>query len=182
MKVEIQGKQMQVLINEERLQARIAELGELLTREYEGKELVLLVVLKGSIMFAADLARAIELPLSLEFMGLSSYGDSTETSGVVRVTLDLSKPVHNKHVLIVEDIVDSGLTMRYLLNNLSTRGPESLKVCTLLHKPARRQVDVPLDYIGFDIGDHFVVGYGLDYDQKYRNLPFIAHMVDEADL
>ena len=129
-------------------------------------------------LFAADLCRQIDLPLSLEFMGLSSYGSSTQTSGVVRVTLDLSRPVRDKHVLIVEDIVDTGLTMKYLLANIGTREPASLKVCTLLHKPSRTEVEVEMDYVGFTIENHFVIGYGLDFDQKYRNLPQIGYMVD----
>jgi len=180
MDVNIHGKSMEVLLSEEVIQARVAELGEQLTRDYEGKDLVLLVVLKGSILFAADLSRHIQLPLALEFMGLSSYGESTESSGIVRMTLDLSKPVVGKNVVIVEDIVDTGLTMQYLLDNLATRHPASLKVCTLLHKPSRCRVEVPLDYVGFTIEDHFVVGYGLDYEQKYRNLGFIGRMTDEA--
>lgn len=178
MDVQIDGKTMHVLLDEETIQRRIREVGAELTEEYRGKDLVLIVVLKGSILFAADLARAITLPLSLEFMGLSSYGDSTSSSGVVRLTLDLSKPVRDKHVLVVEDIVDTGLTMRYLLKNLATREPASLRVCTLLHKPARTKVEVQLDHIGFTIDDHFVVGYGLDYEQIYRNLRFIGYMVD----
>jgi len=168
---------MEILLSEAQLQTRIAELGAEITRDYQGKELVLVVVLKGSILFAADLCRHIDLPISLEFMGLSSYGDSTTSSGVVRVTLDLSKPVQGKHVLIVEDIVDTGLTMQYLLDNMQTRRPETLKVATLLHKPARTQVEVQLDYTGFTIDDHFVIGYGLDFDQKYRNLRFIGYMI-----
>jgi hypoxanthine phosphoribosyltransferase len=173
-------KHMKVLLDESTLQKRIAELGRQITRDYDGTDLVLVVVLKGSILFAADLCRHIHLPLTMEFMGLSSYGDSTASSGVVRVTLDLSEPVAGKEVLIIEDIVDTGLTMRYLLENMSTRRPNSVKVCTLLHKPARTKVDVPLDYLGFTIDDHFVVGYGLDYEQKYRNLDFIGYMSDEG--
>lgn len=178
MDVKIDGKVMKVLIDEHQIASRIAELGEELTRDYKGKNLVLVVVLKGSILFAADLCRAINLPLTLEFMGLSSYGESTDSSGVVQVTLDLSKPVAGKHVLIVEDIVDTGLTMRYLLTSMETRSPASVKVCTLLHKPARRRVRVPIDYVGFTIEDHFVIGYGLDFDQKYRNLRHIGYMID----
>ncbi len=181
MNVTFLGKRMEVLLDEQAISERVAQLGEQITADYadSGRDLVLLVVLKGSVIFAADLARHVRLPLSLEFMGLSSYGASTKSSGVVRVTLDLSKPVEGKDVLIIEDIVDTGLTMDYLLKNLRTRQPASLKVCTLLHKPARTQVEVPLDYVGFSIDDHFVVGYGLDYDQKYRNLGVIGYMVDE---
>ena len=167
---------MDVLLDEDTIQERIAEMGRVISDTYAGKELTLIIVLKGSILFAADLCRHIDVPVELEFMGLSSYGASTETSGVVRVTLDLSKPIAGKHVLIIEDIVDTGLTMQYLLKNLSTRGPESLRVCTLLHKPSRSEVDVPMDWIGFTIDNHFVVGYGLDYDQKFRNLRFIGRV------
>jgi hypoxanthine phosphoribosyltransferase len=174
--VQIDGMKMHVLLSEEAIAQRVAEMGEQLTADYDGKELVLITVLKGSVLFAADLCRHITLPLSLEFMGLSSYGDDTHSSGVVRVTLDLSKPIQGKHVLIVEDIVDTGLTMRYLLANIGTREPASVRVCTLLHKPARTKVEVPLDYVGFTIEDKFVVGYGLDYQQRYRNLPYIGHM------
>jgi hypoxanthine phosphoribosyltransferase len=179
LEIKIPGKRMKTLLTAETIAARVAEMGAELAEEYAGKEVVMLVVLKGSIIFAADLARATPLDtLALEFMGLSSYGDSTETSGIVRVTLDLARPVRGKHVIIVEDIVDTGLTMRYLLKNLQTREPASLKVCTLLHKPSRQTVEVPLDYVGFEIENHFVVGYGLDFEQKYRNVPFIGYMVD----
>ncbi|MFT7621666.1 MAG: hypoxanthine phosphoribosyltransferase [Myxococcota bacterium] len=181
MEVRFLGKRMEVLLSEETLQARVAELGAQITRDYADREtaLVLLVVLKGSVPFAADLMRHIDLPVELECMGLSSYGSSTETSGVVRVTLDLSKPVAGKDVLVIEDIIDTGLTMEYLISNLQTRKPASLKVCTLLTKPSRARVEVPADYVGFSIEDHFVIGYGLDYDQKYRNLRYIGYMVDE---
>lgn len=181
--VAIPGKIMKVLLDEQTLDERVRALGKQITEDYEDsdRDLVLLVVLKGSILFAADLCRAIDRPLSLEFMGLSSYGDSTHSSGIVRVTLDLSKSVIGKDVIIVEDIIDTGLTMRYLLSNLATREPASLRVCTLLHKPARTRVEVPMDYVGFTIDDHFVVGYGLDYDQKYRNLRYIGTMVDAVD-
>ena len=168
-------RDLEVLLTEEAIRERVSELGAQITAEYAGKELVLIVVLKGSILFASDLSRQIDLPLCLEFMGLSSYGESTATSGVVRVTLDLSKPIEGKHVLIVEDIVDTGLTMRYLLDNIQTRRPASLRVCTLLHKPARTRVAVPIDYTGFVIDDHFVVGYGLDYRQLFRNLRYIGY-------
>jgi len=180
MDVQIDGMVMHVLLSEEAIAQRVAQLGELLTAEYAGKDLVLITVLKGSVMFAADLSRQISLPLNMEFMGLSSYGDDTQSSGVVRVTLDLSRPIQDKHVLIVEDIVDTGLTMRYLLANISTRSPASVRVCTLLHKPARTKVEVPLDYVGFTIEDKFVVGYGLDYQQRYRNLRHIGYM-EEID-
>jgi hypoxanthine phosphoribosyltransferase len=162
------------MISKERLAARVTELGAQIERDYAGKDLVLLGVLKGSYIFISDLARAIDLPLSVDFIGLSSYGEATESSGVVKITSDLSKPIEDKHVLIVEDIVDTGLTMRYLLDNLATRHPASVKLCTLLHKPARARTRIPIDYLGFQIEDRFVVGYGLDAGEKYRNVPFIG--------
>jgi hypoxanthine phosphoribosyltransferase len=131
-------------------------------------------VLKGSFIFAADLARAIDLPVSIDFFGCRSYGDGTESSGVVQITYDLTKPIENKHVIIIEDIVDTGLTMKYLLENLTTRKPASLKLCSLLHKPARTRVPVNIDYLGFTIEDVFVIGYGLDYGEKLRNVPFLG--------
>ena len=155
MEVDVSGKRMEVLLDANTIAARVKELGAAIARDYQDKDLVLITVLKGSIIFAADLARAINLPLTMEFMGLSSYGDDTKSTGVVRVTLDLSKPIEGKHVLIVEDIVDTGLTMQYLLRNMKTRNPASVGVCTLLHKPARQTVDVPLDYVGFTIDDQY---------------------------
>jgi hypoxanthine phosphoribosyltransferase len=165
---------LDVLIDEATLQARIAELGKQIERDYAGKPLVLVGVLKGSLPFMADLARRIDLPLHMDFLGLSSYGDKTESSGVVRITSDLSKPIEGKDVVVVEDIVDTGLTMSFLLQNLATRKPASVRICTLLHKPARSKVQVPLDYVGFTIEDKFVVGYGLDYAEKLRNVPFVG--------
>ena len=150
-------------------------MGATITADFaDDGEVVLVGVLKGSFVFLADLARAIDLPVGIDFLGLSSYGNSEETSGVVRVTQDLSQPVAGKHVLVVEDIIDTGLTMRYLLENLATRHPASVRVCSLLYKPARTRVEVPLDYIGFEIPDRFVIGYGLDYQGRLRNLPFIG--------
>ncbi len=165
---------IEAFIPAERLQARVAELGQRITEDYRGKDLVLVVVLKGSFIFAADLARHIDLPLSVDFLGVRSYEDSTETSGVVQITSDLSRPIEGKDVLVVEDIVDTGLTMDYLLENLRTRHPRSVRLVTLLHKPARTRVHVPIDYLGFEIPDAFVVGYGLDYAQRYRNLPYLG--------
>jgi hypoxanthine phosphoribosyltransferase len=167
-------RDLDVLYDAPTLDARIAELGAQIRRDYQGKNLVLVGVLKGSILFMADLARQIDLPLSLDFLGLSSYGDKTESSGVVRITSDLSKPIEGKDVLVVEDIVDTGLTMQFLLANLATRKPASVRICTLLHKPARAKVQIPLDYVGFTIEDRFVVGYGLDYAEIYRNVPFVG--------
>ncbi|HZN91566.1 MAG TPA: hypoxanthine phosphoribosyltransferase [Myxococcales bacterium] len=165
-----------VLIEEQKLQARVRELGAELTRDYRGKDLTLLGVLKGSIFFVTDLARAIDLPLTVEFLGVSSYQGGTETTGEVRITSDVTKPMAGKHVLVVEDIIDTGLTMKFLLDNLRARQPASLKVCALLEKPSRARTKIDIDYKGFVIDDVFVVGYGLDFAERYRNLPFIGVM------
>ena len=162
-----------VLISKEDLDARVRALGEQITRDHEGRTLVVVGVLKGSFIFLADLVRAIDLPISIDFIGISSY-QGTSTSGVVKITSDLTRPIEGKDVLLVEDIVGTGLSMRYLLDNLATRRPASLQVCALLEKPARARVTVPIDYRGFVIGDEFVVGYGLDWDGKLRNLPFVG--------
>jgi hypoxanthine phosphoribosyltransferase len=162
------------LISESAIQARVKALGQQITADYAGKSLVLLGVLKGSFMFAADLARAIDLPLRVEFLGVRSYGADTKSSGVVQITQDLTRPIAGDHVLIVEDIVDTGLTLSYLCGQLLTRGPSSVKVCALLHKPARSVRPVDIDYLGFTVEDVFVVGYGLDYAEKYRNLPYVG--------
>jgi hypoxanthine phosphoribosyltransferase len=163
-------------IDEERLRARVRELGTQITRDYAGKELTVIGVLKGSVYFVTDLTRAIDLPLTVEFLGCSSYLGGTESTGEVRITLDVTKPMAGKHLLIVEDIIDTGLTMRFLVENLMARHPASVKVCALLEKPARAKTQVPIDYKGFVIDDVFVVGYGLDYAEKFRNLPFIGVM------
>ena len=162
-----------VLISREDLDARVRALGEQITRDHAGRSLVVIGVLKGSFIFLADLVRAIDLPITVDFIGISSY-QGTTTSGVVQITSDLTRPIEGKDVLLVEDIVDTGLTMRYLLDNLATRQPASLRVCALLEKPSRARVKVPIDYRGFVVGDEFVVGYGLDWDGKMRNLPFIG--------
>ncbi len=162
-----------VLISADRLAARVAELGRDITRDHAGKALVVVGVLKGSFIFLADLVRAIDLPISIDFIGITSY-QGASTTGVVQITSDLTRPSDGKHELLVEDIVDTGLSMRYLLDNLATRQPASVKVCALLEKPARARVKVPIDYRGFVIGDEFVVGYGLDWDGRMRNLPFIG--------
>ncbi|HCF57393.1 MAG TPA: hypoxanthine phosphoribosyltransferase [Myxococcales bacterium] len=167
---------LEVMYSSAQIQSRIAELGEQITRDYAGLELAVVSVLKGSYIFCADLVRAINLPLSVDFLGVSSYGGKTETSGVVRITSDLSRPVEGKHLLVVEDIVDTGLTMAFLRENLRTRRPASIRVCTLLEKPSRARAPVEIDYKGFVIPDAFVVGYGLDYDERYRNVPFIGVM------
>ena len=163
-----------VLISAQELQARIAELGRSISERYAGKELLLVGVLKGCFLFLADLARAIELPLRVDFLGLSSYAGGTESSGVVRITNDLSRPIEGLHVLVVEDIIDTGLTMQYLLQNLQTRSPASVGICSLLFKPENNQIPVEIDFLGFEIPNKFVVGYGLDFDEKYRNLPYIG--------
>lgn len=170
----MQNFNIKTLIDETTIQTRVRELGAKITEDYQGKEVVLVPVLKGSFIFAADLARAIDLPVSIDFFGCRSYGDGTESSGVVQITYDLTKPIENKHVIIIEDIVDTGLTMQYLLENLTTRKPASLKLCSLLHKPARTRVPVTIDYLGFTIEDVFVIGYGLDYGEKLRNVPFLG--------
>jgi hypoxanthine phosphoribosyltransferase len=164
----------EVLIPEEQIHLKVAELGERITRDYRGKNLLLLGTLKGAVPFIADLARAIALPVEIDYMAISSYGNSTHSSGVVRILKDLEGPIDQKHLLIVEDIVDSGLTLHYLMEVLRQRRPLSLSVCTLLDKGRERVKVVKLDYTGFRIPDRFVVGYGLDYAQRYRNLPYIG--------
>ena len=167
-----------VLLSEDRIQARTAELAAQVGRDYAdnlaGRDLLLVTVLKGAVMFVSDLARAIPLPTQLEFMAVSSYGSSTSSSGVVRILKDLDRDIADRDVLIVEDIVDSGLTLSWLLRNLATRQPRSLRVCTLLRKPDAVRSDVDISYIGFDIPNDFVVGYGLDYAERYRDLPYIG--------
>jgi len=167
-----------VLVSEAQIQARTAELGAELGRDYAdalaGQDLLLVTVLKGAVMFVTDLARAIPLPTQLEFMAVSSYGSSTSSSGVVRILKDLDRDIADRDVLIVEDIVDSGLTLSWLLRNLATRHPRSLRVCTLLRKPEAVRCDLDIGYIGFDIPNEFVVGYGLDYAERYRDLPYIG--------
>ena len=169
---------IRTLISAEQIQERVKELGAEITRDYDGRSLVLICVLKGSFVFAADLARAIDLPLRIEFLGVRSYGDDTESSGVVQITQDLTKPVDGEDILVVEDIVDTGLTLHYLTDLLEARHPASVKVCSLLHKPSRKKMDVGIDYLGFTVEDVFVVGYGLDWAQRYRNLPMIGVVED----
>jgi hypoxanthine phosphoribosyltransferase len=168
------GNELEVLFTEKQIADRIAELAAQIERDHRGKDLVLVGVLKGAFVFVSDLARRIDLPLSVDFIGLSSYGEETESSGVVKITSDLSRPIEGKHVLIVEDIVDTGLTMRYLLDNFSTRRPASVKICALLHKASRLRTRIPIEYLGFTLPDLFVVGYGLDSGEKFRNVPFIG--------
>ena len=162
------------MLSQEQIAARVRELGAQLTKDYAGRNLVLVCVLKGSFVFAADLARAIDLPLRVDFLGTRSYGEDTESSGVVQITQDLSRPIDHEDVILVEDIVDTGLTVAYVIDLLRTRNPKSVKVCALLHKPARARVEVQVDYLGFTIEDRFVVGYGLDHAERYRNLPYIG--------
>ncbi len=163
-----------VLYSEEEVVSRIKEMGEQISRDYEGKSVHLVGILKGATFFACELAKRITVPVTLDFMSVSSYGDSTESSGVVKINKDLDEPLEGKDVLVVEDIVDTGNTLSYLLDNLQKRGSKSVRLCTLLNKPERRIKDVKVDYTGFIIPDEFVVGYGLDYAQKYRNLPYIG--------
>ncbi len=169
---------IRTLISSEEIQKRVQELGAEITRDYDGRSLVLICVLKGSFVFAADLARSIDLPLRIEFLGVRSYGDDTASSGVVQITQDLTKPVEGEDILVVEDIVDTGLTLHYLTDLLEARHPASVKVCSLLHKPSRKKMDVGIDYLGFTVEDVFVVGYGLDWAQRYRNLPMIGVVED----
>jgi hypoxanthine phosphoribosyltransferase len=169
-------KDVDVMIDAAAVAAKVKELAAVITRDYQGKELTLLAVMKGSLFFAMDLARAIDLPLKLEVLGVSSYSGGTETTGEVRITSDVTKPMKGANILIVEDIIDTGLTMKFLLENLAARHPASVKICALLEKPSRARTKVPIDYKGFVIEDKFVVGYGLDFDEKYRNLPFIGVM------
>ena len=168
------NEKIRVLIPEEDIQKRIAEVGAALSRDYEGKEVLMICVLRGGVFFACELAKHITVPLSMDFMCVSSYGSGTVSKGTVKIIKDLDENIEGKHVLIAEDIVDSGRTLSYLLEILSARKPASLKLCTLLDKPDRRVMPVHVDYTGFEIPDEFVVGYGLDYDQRYRNLPYIG--------
>ncbi len=165
---------IRVLVNEEAVNTRIAELGEQISKDYEGKEVHLICVLRGGVFFMCELAKRITVPVSMDFMSVSSYGNDTKSSGVVKIVKDLDETIKGKDVLVVEDIVDSGRTLSYLLDNLKSRQPASLRLCTLLDKPERRVIPVDVNYIGFEIPDEFVVGYGLDYAQKYRNLPYIG--------
>ena len=168
------GDEVEVLYTQQQISARVRELASEIERDHRGKDLVLVCVLKGAFVFVSDLSRQIDLPLSVDFIGLSSYGEETESSGVVKISSDLTRPIEGKHALIVEDIVDTGLTMRYLLDNLSTRRPASVKICALLQKPSRLRTRIPIQYLGFTVPDLFVVGYGLDAAERYRNLPFIG--------
>jgi hypoxanthine phosphoribosyltransferase len=170
---------IELLIDAGTIADRIAELGRAITQDFFGKEVVIVPVLKGSYVFAADLARHIDLDVAVDFLGVRSYGDQQESTGVVQITTDLSRSIEGKHVILVEDIVDTGLTVSYLYDNLATRQPASLKIASLLHKPSRTRVPVNIDYLGFTVEDVFIVGYGLDYAQKFRNLPYLGVVTDE---
>uniref|UniRef100_UPI0040561EC3 hypoxanthine phosphoribosyltransferase n=1 Tax=Acetatifactor sp. TaxID=1872090 RepID=UPI0040561EC3 len=168
------AEHVKVLLTEEEVDKRIQEIGDQISKDYAGKQVHLICVLRGGVFFLCELAKRITVPVSLDFMSVSSYGGDTKSSGVVKIVKDLDDSLKDKDVLVIEDIVDSGRTLSYLLEMLKDRGPKSLRLCTLLDKPDRRVVDVNVDYTGFQIPDEFVVGYGLDYDQKYRNLPYIG--------
>jgi hypoxanthine phosphoribosyltransferase len=168
----------EILVQPDDLSRRVRELGRQITADYAGRDLLLVGVLKGAVFFLSDLMREIEVPCEVDFMAVASYGSSTDSSGVVRILKDLDEPIEGRHVLIVEDIVDSGLTLQYLLRNLAARDPLSIEVCALLTKPARRKVAVEPRYVGFEIPNRFVVGYGLDHEERYRNLPYVAVLVE----
>jgi hypoxanthine phosphoribosyltransferase len=177
--VELEAAVSEILIDEPTLQARIAELGGEISGDYAGKDLLLVGVLKGAVFFMADLMRTLTVPCEVDFMAISSYGDETDSSGVVRILKDLDIPLQDRHVLVVEDIIDSGLTLSYLMRNLRARDPASLEICALLTKPSRREIDVPVRYVGFEIPNRFVVGYGLDYAERYRNLRYVGVLSEE---
>ena len=171
----------EVLVDEETLRARVTELGEEISADYAGRDLLLVGVLKGAVFFMADLMRHLAIPCEIDFMAISSYGDSTDSSGVVRILKDLDINIEGRHVLVVEDIIDSGLTLSYLIRNLEAREPATLEICALLTKPERREIDVPVRYVGFEIPNRFVIGYGLDFAERYRNLPYVG-VLDPAQL
>jgi hypoxanthine phosphoribosyltransferase len=168
----------EILVQADQLKERVRSLGEEITAEYEGRDLLLVGVLKGAVFFLADLMRHIELPCEVDFMAVASYGSATDSSGVVRIIKDLDIPIEGRNVLIVEDIVDSGLTLQYLMRNLGARNPRSLEVCALLTKPERRKVELPIRFVGFEIPNRFAIGYGLDVGERFRNLPYVAALAD----
>ena len=170
----------EILLTEEKIKSIVKELAERINTDYAGKELLVIVILKGSFVFAADLVREIEIPLELDFMVVSSYGSGSSSSGIVKIIKDLNESIKGKHVIIIEDILDSGITLSNLMEVLKVRQPETLEICTLLNKPERRKAQVDAKYIGCDIPDEFIVGYGLDYDEKYRNLPFVGVLRPEV--
>ena len=169
----------EILVSEADLQRRVSELAQEISRDYEGRDLLLVGVLKGAVFFVSDLMRQLEVPVEVDFMAVASYGSATKSSGVVRILKDLDAAIEGRDVLIVEDIVDSGLTLQYLMRNLIGRNPRSLEVCALLVKPERQKVDLPARYVGFEIADRFAVGYGLDHAERYRNLPYVAALKEE---
>lgn len=169
-----------ILVSEEDIEQKVKELGKKISQDYKDKDLMLVGILKGAVIFMSDLARSIDIPIKLDFMAVSSYGKTAISTGEVRIIKDLDFSVENKDILIIEDIIDTGYTLAYLTDNLRKRGASSVKVCTLLNKPERRKVDVPVDYLGFDIPDEFVVGYGLDYAEQGRNLPYVAALKEEV--
>lgn len=169
----------EILFSEEEIAKKVKEIGKRIEKDYEGKELIVIGVLKGANIFLADLIREINIPLYIDFMAVSSYGSSTESSGVVRILKDLDSDIEDKHVLIIEDIIDTGLTLKYLTDNLQSRNVASLEICTLLDKPSRRKSNLDIKYIGFEIPDEFIVGYGIDYAEKYRNLPYVGFLKEE---
>jgi hypoxanthine phosphoribosyltransferase len=178
---ELESLISETLIDEERLSRRIGELGEEISSDYAGHDLLLVGVLKGAVFFMSDLMRQLTIPCEIDFMAISSYAGATESSGVVRILKDLDMNIEGRDVLVVEDIIDSGLTLSYLIRNLEAREPASLEICALLTKPERREIDVPVRYVGFEIPNRFVVGYGLDYDEKYRNLPYVGVLDPELE-
>src|SRR6187200_2698281 len=173
-----EGRIGEIIVQADDLQHRVRELGAEITRDYDGRDLLLVGVLKGAVFFLADLMRHIDIPCEVDFMAVSSYGSATDSSGVVRILKDLDTAIQGRHVLIVEDIVDSGLTLQYLLRSLGARGPASLEVCALLTKPERRKVQLPIRFVGFEIPNRFAIGYGLDFAERYRNLPYVATLRD----
>ena len=177
---ELESAVGEVLIETDALRGRIAELGAEISVDYAGRDLLLIGVLKGAVFFMADLMRKLTIPCEVDFMAISSYGASTDSSGVVRILKDLDINIEGRHVLVVEDIIDSGLTLSYLMRNLESREPATLEVCALLTKPDRREIEVPVRYVGFEIPNRFVIGYGLDFGERYRNLPYVAVLSDEA--
>jgi hypoxanthine phosphoribosyltransferase len=168
----------EILVQPDDLKQRVRDLGEQVSEAYADRDLLLVGVLKGAVFFLADLMRSIDIPVELDFMAVASYGSATDSSGVVRILKDLDTPIEGRHVLIVEDIVDSGLTLQYLMRNLGARNPATLDVCALLTKPDRRKVELPIRFVGFEIPDRFAIGYGLDHAERYRNLPYVAALVE----
>ena len=180
MRTELERGVGEILIESDALRGRIAELGEEISEAYTGRDLLLIGVLKGAVFFMADLMRHLTVPCEVDFMAISSYGASTDSSGVVRILKDLDINIEGRDVLVVEDIIDSGLTLSYLMRNLESREPATLEVCALLTKPDRREIEVPVRYVGFEIPNRFVIGYGLDFGERYRNLPYVAVLSDDA--